>query len=242
MQDGSTVVDGQQINWVVSEWGSFPYAYWMYVEVNQQDAIGKQPGDNQVPVTLGNVELHFRHLPSEVTQMIIGVKTIHDTTDQTVTERGRFDVVNGSVGIPLDYGDLVAYFGVTHYSIWFQAVGGKNGHGVTCGEIALSGVMPNGQTMMFQKNVCFGTNPSPAPVPSTYIITAAAAGGGTITPSGNVAVSSGANQSFTITSPPALELNYVSVDGVSQGAIYSYTFTNVITNHSIVAYFLVKPI
>lgn len=34
MEGGSTVVDGQQINWVVSEWGSFPYRNWVYVEVN----------------------------------------------------------------------------------------------------------------------------------------------------------------------------------------------------------------
>lgn len=171
MQDGSTVVDGQQINWVVSEWGSFPYGQWMYLEVNQQDAIGKQPGEHQVPITLRNVVLHFSELPNEVTQIMIGVKAVHDENDQTFTERGGFAVVNGSVSIPLEYGDLVSYFGVTHYSIWFQAIGGRNGEGTLCGYIAITGMMPSGQDVNLSKRGCFGTNPAslstPTPEPTT---------------------------------------------------------------------------
>ncbi len=172
MEDGSAIVDGQQINWVVSEWGSIPYEQWMYVEVNQQDAVGQPPGEHQVPVQVHNVVLRFSELPDEVQQIIIGVKTVRDDADQTFTERGRFTVVNGSVSIPLDYGDLVSYFGVTHYSVWFQALGGKNARGVDCGQLALSGVMPGGQLVMLQKNFCFGTNPAPvSPVPVLCVVT-----------------------------------------------------------------------
>jgi hypothetical protein len=160
MEGGSTVVDGQQLNWVISDWGTLPYNQWMYLEVNEQDAIGKAPGDHQIPVTLGNVVLSFSGLPAAVREILIGVKAVHDANDQTFTERGRFAVVDGRVEIPLDYGDLVNYFGVTHYSIWFQALSDANGR--ACGQIALSGVMPSGQNVTFSKQVCFGTNPIPA--------------------------------------------------------------------------------
>lgn len=165
IDNSSIIIDGQQINWVVSEWGSMPYGAWMYVEINQQDESGKQPGEHQIPVSLGNVVLHFSELPDEVTQIMIGVKAGHDDTQHTFIERDRFAVVSGNVSIPLNYRDLVSYFGVTHYSIWFQAIGGKNGEGVVCGQIAISGSMPDGQAVMLRKNLCFGSNQA-TPIPT----------------------------------------------------------------------------
>ena len=47
----------------------------------------------------------------------------------------------------------------------------------------------------------------------------------------------GSNQSFTITTNSGYALANVVVDGVSQGAISSYTFNNVTTNHTIAATF-----
>jgi hypothetical protein len=152
-----------------------PYGVWMYVEITEQDAVGRPPGENQVPVSLGNVVLSFSGLPAAVSQIVIGVKAMHDPDDQTFTERGRFDVVDGSVSIPLDYGDLVSYFGVTHYSIWFQAIGGENWQGLACGQITVSGEMPSGQTVTFSKQICFGTNPVAPPSPPVF--NCAAAGG-----------------------------------------------------------------
>lgn len=178
MEDGSIVVDGHQINWAIGDWEAFPYATWMYLEVNEQDAVGKQPGDNQIAVTLNDLVLSFSDLPAEVTAIVIGVKAVHDDADQIVTECGRFTVVDGSVSIPLEYADLIAYFGVTHYSIWFQALGGNNGQGQVCGQITLDGVMPGGQTVTFTKTICFGTTPAPTstsasdpttPTPQPYL-------------------------------------------------------------------------
>jgi len=78
----------------------------------------------------------------------------------------------------------------------------------------------------------FGTN-------GTQTITATAAAGGGITPNGTVAVLSGSNQTFTVAANPAgWNINNVVVDGVSQGAVSSYIFTNVATNHTIAATFL----
>lgn len=71
-------------------------------------------------------------------------------------------------------------------------------------------------------------------VPSTtYTITASAGSNGSISPSGTVVVNSGANQTFTFTPNSGYQVAGVVVDGVSQGAISSYTFTNVTANHTI---------
>jgi len=71
----------------------------------------------------------------------------------------------------------------------------------------------------------------------TYIITASAGPGGTIDPSGNVAVNYGDNQTFTITPDTGYHIKDVVVDSVSQDAIDSYTFEHVTANHTIEAQF-----
>lgn len=73
----------------------------------------------------------------------------------------------------------------------------------------------------------------------SYIITASASEGGTITPSGNVEVNCGENKEFVITANEGYEIENVVVDGQSQGAITSYTFENVTeAGHSIEATFI----
>ncbi|MCX5909652.1 MAG: malectin domain-containing carbohydrate-binding protein [Deltaproteobacteria bacterium] len=73
--------------------------------------------------------------------------------------------------------------------------------------------------------------------PFQYVITANAGGGGTISPSGNVNVVAGSNQTFTIAPNPGYQILAVKVDGVSQGTVSSFTFGNVTANHSIEAAF-----
>lgn len=70
-----------------------------------------------------------------------------------------------------------------------------------------------------------------------YTITATAGNGGTITPSGNVIVAEGEDQSFTITASDGYKIADVKVDGTSVGAVDSYTFEDVKANHSIEATF-----
>ena len=71
----------------------------------------------------------------------------------------------------------------------------------------------------------------------THTITATAGNNGTITPSGEVSVTDGANQSFTITPDSGYQIADVKVDGKSEGAVASYTFENVTANHTIEATF-----
>jgi hypothetical protein len=70
-----------------------------------------------------------------------------------------------------------------------------------------------------------------------FIITATASKGGTITPSGSVAVSYGTDTTFTIAASAGHYLDSVVVDGVNQSSITNYKFTNVVAAHSIAAYF-----
>ena len=75
------------------------------------------------------------------------------------------------------------------------------------------------------------------PASVTRTITASAGTGGTITPSGSVTVSDGADQSFAITPASGYAVADVLVDGTSVGAVSSYTFANVTVNHTIAASF-----
>ena len=73
-----------------------------------------------------------------------------------------------------------------------------------------------------------------------YTITATASAGGSIAPSGAVGVSSGANQSFSISPNAGYHIDSVVVDGVNQGAVASHDFLNVTANHTIAAYFSIN--
>ncbi len=70
---------------------------------------------------------------------------------------------------------------------------------------------------------------------NTYTITASVSGSnGTISPSGNVPVNHGANQTFTFTPAANYHVASVLVDGNPvAGAPASYTFTNVTGNRTI---------
>ncbi len=75
-----------------------------------------------------------------------------------------------------------------------------------------------------------------------WTITATAGAGGTITPSWAIYVGHLADQSFTITPNAWYNIKNVSVDSISQWAIPFYTFTTVISDHTITAEFRQPPI
>jgi len=71
----------------------------------------------------------------------------------------------------------------------------------------------------------------------TYTITATAGEGGSISPSGTVIVPHGGSQTFTIDPDVGYQIADVLVDGASVGAVASYTFENVASDHTIHATF-----
>ncbi|MHB8107583.1 MAG: stalk domain-containing protein [Candidatus Cryosericum sp.] len=72
---------------------------------------------------------------------------------------------------------------------------------------------------------------------ATYGLTPSAGTGGGITPGTVQTVLRGASKTFTISPDAGYQIADVSVDGVSQGRISSYTFTNVTSSHTISARF-----
>jgi len=72
-----------------------------------------------------------------------------------------------------------------------------------------------------------------------HTITATAGAGGAIAPSGAVLVADGASQTFTIVPDAGYHITVVLVDGVSQGAVPTYTFNNVVAAHTISASFAI---
>jgi hypothetical protein len=74
-----------------------------------------------------------------------------------------------------------------------------------------------------------------------YTITATAGTGGSIAPAGTVKVTSGGSQTFTISAETGYHIETVTVDGSSIGAKSSYTFKNVMADHTISAGFQLDP-
>ncbi len=74
----------------------------------------------------------------------------------------------------------------------------------------------------------------------TYRVTASSNNGGTITPKGNQTVASGDSITFTITIDSGYELEWLRTDNVKEKGFTasSYTFDNIVKNHTIQAHFI----
>lgn len=88
----------------------------------------------------------------------------------------------------------------------------------------------------------------PEPSPSSggggfpyYVINSSAAENGSIIPAGALSLQQGTSQTFDITPDQGYEITDVLVDNVSQGPIQVYTFSNILTSHTISAEFFLIP-
>jgi hypothetical protein len=79
--------------------------------------------------------------------------------------------------------------------------------------------------------------PTPTPDITRYTIRVAAGAGGRINPSNDQSVPEKGSVAFTIIADEGHEISDVLVDGVSVGAVSTYTFTNVTRSHTISAVF-----
>ncbi len=92
----------------------------------------------------------------------------------------------------------------------------------------------------YQGGAIFDDWEAGTPPLNSYTISASAGTGGAITPTGSVNVNSGSDQTFTIAPDADYHIADVLVDGISVGAVSSYTFNNVIADHSISANFAIN--
>jgi PKD repeat protein len=86
-------------------------------------------------------------------------------------------------------------------------------------------------------NTTGGSDTSAPQIFRIRAINATAGANGNITPSGLVLLAYGANQAFTVTNKTGYHIADVLVDGVSDGAGTTHTFTNVVIDHNISAIF-----
>jgi hypothetical protein len=110
-----------------------------------------------------------------------------------------------------------------------------NGHHVSDVLVDGDSVGPVG-SYTFNQVVCGHTIEAVFAV-NSYSITASADANGSILPAETVSVDHGSTQTFTITPASGYHVSDVLVDGVSIGPASSYTFDNIVANHTIEASF-----
>jgi GH18 family chitinase/lysophospholipase L1-like esterase len=106
-------------------------------------------------------------------------------------------------------------------------------------DVLVDGVSVGAQSSYTFSNVTADHTISVTFAINTYAITASAGANGSISPSGSVSVNYGASRAFTITPATGYHVADVLVDSVSQGAITSYTFSNITAAHTISVTFAV---
>lgn len=135
----------------------------------------------------------------------------------------RNDPAFTSYDVEVDVGDVSSYtVDVNPVNTYYFALKAKNIYGLTS-DYSLEQVRA----------------PGPAP---TFSLTASAAVGGAILPVGVVVVDQGGSQSFNIAPDAGYLISDVLVDGVSQGIMSAYTFSNVTADHTIEAFFAPEPL
>ena len=150
--------------------------------------------------------------------------------------------------------DFTAYLnGVATTDVTWIVPGGKTGTGISAnGVLTVGSSETNGTTLtvtaIYKLDTGLtasatvrvvvdggntGGNTGGGTVTTSYTITASAGKGGSISPDGTIKVSRGDNKTFTITAGNGYIIADVLVDGVSVGAVSSYTFEKVSKNHTI---------
>ncbi|OGL30841.1 hypothetical protein A3F37_00125 [Candidatus Saccharibacteria bacterium RIFCSPHIGHO2_12_FULL_41_12] len=76
----------------------------------------------------------------------------------------------------------------------------------------------------------------------TFTLTSTAGANGSITPNGVTTKNDGSSQTYTITPGATYHIDDVLVDGVSAGAVSTYTFSNVSANHTISVTFAINQL
>ena len=162
-----------------------------------------------------------------------------------ITDIAMTNATSVQVNTDLDLmGSVDSNSDTSHTIIW--SVEDANGTGATinddtftatsAGTAKVKASVINGLTSSDNFTKTFDITVTAAPL-VTHSIIAATTTGGSISPSGSVIVNNGESQTFAITPNRNYSIDNVEVDSVSQGAISTYTFSNVIKEHTISATF-----
>jgi hypothetical protein len=107
------------------------------------------------------------------------------------------------------------------------------------GNIPLGHELDNPLSVIMDQDRTITASFIPNPIPPSYTIIATAGSHGAISPSGILTYDKDENQTFVITPDPNYHIDSVYVDSVFIGAVTTYAFTNIDTNHTIYAVFAI---
>jgi alpha-tubulin suppressor-like RCC1 family protein len=130
------------------------------------------------------------------------------------------------------HGTIAGPATVSHGSTAVYSIAPATGYHIT--DVWVDGVSRGAVTTVTLSPVTGNSSIAASFALNTYTVTATADARGSLSPAGNVAVTHGADQAFTFTPNKGFNVVNVIVDGVPQGAIPSFTLTNVTNgNHTI---------
>ena len=178
----------------------------------------------------GNLYAPGESVPADVTKLT-AQWTVHQ---YTIT----YDLVGGTVeGNPDTYTIETVAFTLKNPTKSGYTFTGWSGTGLD-GENNMTVTIPKGSTGNRSYTAHWRYNGGGGSGYSYYTIKATAGAGGSISPSGNVSVREGRDQTFTITPDKGYAVANVKIDGKSIGAVKSYTFENVRRTHTIEVIFM----
>ena len=191
----------------------------------------------------GNTGSYFKWLgsdgnlyaPGESVPEVVTTLTAQWTVNQyTIT----YDLAGGTVeGNPDTYTIETVAFTLKNPTKSGYTFTGWSGTGLD-GENNMTVTIPKGSTGNRSYTAHWRYNGGGGRGYSYYTIKATAGTGGSISPSGNVSVREGRDQTFTITPDKGYAVANVKIDGKSIGAVKSYTFENVRRTHTIEVIFM----
>ena len=191
----------------------------------------------------GNTGSYFKWLgsdgnlyaPGESVPEVVTTLTAQWTVNQyTIT----YDLAGGTVeGNPDTYTIETVAFTLKNPTKSGYTFTGWSGTGLD-GENNMTVTIPKGSTGNRSYTAHWRYNGGGGSGYSYYTIKATAGAGGSISPSGNVSVREGRDQTFTITPDKDYAVANVKIDGKSIGAVKSYTFENVRRTHTIEVIFM----
>ena len=178
----------------------------------------------------GNLYAPGESVPADVTKLT-AQWTVHQ---YTIT----YDLAGGTVeGNPDTYTIETVAFTLKNPTKSGYTFTGWSGTGLD-GENNMTVTIPKGSTGNRSYTAHWRYNGGGGSGYSYYTIKATAGAGGSISPSGNVSVREGRDQTFTITPDKGYAVANVKIDGKSIGAVKSYTFENVSRTHTIEVIFM----
>ena len=178
----------------------------------------------------GNLYAPGESVPADVTKLT-AQWTVHQ---YTIT----YDLAGGTVeGNPDTYTIETVAFTLKNPTKSGYTFTGWSGTGLD-GKNNMTVTIPKGSTGNRSYTAHWRYNGGGGSGYSYYTIKATAGAGGSISPSGNVSVREGRDQTFTITPDKDYAVANVKIDGKSIGAVKSYTFENVRRTHTIEVIFM----